>query len=237
MNGLIDTHFHLDMYKNYDEIFQLIQNEKQYTLCMTNSPGIYQSCMDMFQKSKYVKFALGFHPLSEELTERDFEQFLHLLDSVDYVGEVGLDFSNKTATNKRTQISCFEIIVKKCSEQNKLMSIHIRGAEIEALEILKKYRPRKCIIHWYTGPKFLVKKFIEIGCYFSINANMIKRGIVNDIIGDRILIESDGPYTNVNGKRYFPSLLFEEYQIIAKALNDPDLIQHVWNNFKDILTK
>lgn len=237
MNGLIDTHFHLDMYKNYNEIFQLIQNEKQYTLCMTNSPGIYQSCMEMFQKNKYVKFALGFHPLYEGLGEIDFEQFLYLVNSVDYVGEVGLDFSNKAIMNKSMQISCFDRIVKKCSEQNKLMSIHIRGAEIEALEILKKYRPRKCIIHWYTGPKYLVKEFIEIGCYFSINANMIKHGNFNDIIGERILIESDGPYSSVNGKKFFPNLLLEEYKVIAGALNDPDLIQHVWNNFKDILTK
>ena len=40
MIGLIDTHFHLDMYKKYDEIFQYLEVEKQYTLCMTNSPGI-----------------------------------------------------------------------------------------------------------------------------------------------------------------------------------------------------
>lgn len=237
MKGLIDTHFHLDMYKNYDAIFQLIQDEKQYTLCMTNSPGIYQSCMDMFPKNKYVKFALGFHPLCEELKEREFEQFLCLVDNIDYVGEVGLDFSKKKSMNEKMQISCFERIVKKCSEQNKLMSIHIRGAEAEALEILRKYRPKKCIIHWYSGPEDLVKEFIEIGCYFSINANMIKGGIINSIVNDRILIESDGPYSKVNGKKYFPDLLFEEYQVISKALNDPNLIQHVWNNFRDILMK
>ena len=54
---------------------------------------------------------------------------------------------------------------------------------------------------------------------------------------DRLLIESDGPYSSVNGKKFFPNLLLEEYKVIAGALNDPDLIQHVWNNFKDILTK
>ena len=43
MIGLIDTHFHLDMYKKYDEIFQYLEVEKQYTLCMTNSPGVFLS--------------------------------------------------------------------------------------------------------------------------------------------------------------------------------------------------
>ena len=48
MYGLIDTHFHIDMYKNYEEIFRYIENEKQYTLCMTNSPGVFMSCKDLF---------------------------------------------------------------------------------------------------------------------------------------------------------------------------------------------
>lgn len=55
MIGLIDTHFHLDMYKKYDEIFQYLEVEKQYTLCMTNSPGVFLSCRDLFQNSKYLE--------------------------------------------------------------------------------------------------------------------------------------------------------------------------------------
>ena len=63
MQGLIDTHFHLDMYKNYNEIYKLIVGEKQYTLCMTNSPGVFLSCKNIFGDNKYIKFALGFHPV------------------------------------------------------------------------------------------------------------------------------------------------------------------------------
>ena len=76
MIGLIDTHFHLDMYKNYNEIFQYLEVEKQYTLCMTNSPGVFLSCRDLFQNSKYVKFALGFHPLNADLTSKDINDFV-----------------------------------------------------------------------------------------------------------------------------------------------------------------
>ncbi len=48
MRGLIDTHFHLDMYRNYEEVFHYLEKEKQYTLCMTNSPGVFMSCKDLF---------------------------------------------------------------------------------------------------------------------------------------------------------------------------------------------
>ena len=47
MQGLIDTHFHLDMYKDYNEIYKIIVGKKQYTLCMTNSPGVFLSCKNL----------------------------------------------------------------------------------------------------------------------------------------------------------------------------------------------
>ena len=114
MVGLIDSHFHLDMYKNYDEIFQYLETEKQYTLCMTNSPGIFWSCRDLFQISKYVKFALGFHPLNSELTTKDFKDFKKLLQYTNYVGEIGLDFTHKKGIEKNKQIMFFDEIMEIC---------------------------------------------------------------------------------------------------------------------------
>ena len=48
--------------------------------------------------------------------------------------------------------------------------------------------------------------------------------VVNIIPKDRLLIESDGPYSKVNGKKFSPTLLLEEYELIAKSLNEPELI-------------
>ena len=53
---------------------------------------------------------------------------------------------------------------------------------------------------------------------------------------DRILIESDGPFTSVNGKKYEPSLLRQQYNIISNFLNEPELTEIVYKNFKNILT-
>ncbi len=49
----------------------------------------------------------------------------------------------------------------------------------------------------------LQKDFIHLGCYFSVNASMVKNmDVVNAIPKDRLLIESDGPYSKVNGKSF-----------------------------------
>lgn len=82
-------------------------------------------------------------------------------------------------------------------------------------------------------------EFLNIGCYFSINANMTLQNseIIKKIPRDKILVESDGPYSKVNEKKYSPEMLRDEYVIIAKALNEPNLITVVWDNFTRILTQ
>lgn len=238
MHGLIDTHFHIDMYKNYDEIFHYLEAEKQYTLCMTNSPGVFLSCRDLFQNSKYVKFALGFHPLNSDLSVKDLKDFALLLQCTDYVGEVGLDFTRKQRSEKAQQIALFEEIVSICTSTNKIMSVHTRGAEKEVLQTVSKYKPKRCILHWYIGSPAIQKEFIELGCYFSVNANMLQNmTIVDNIPRDKFLIESDGPYSKVDGKKYHPKLLMREYDLIARSINEPDLIQKIYSNFKKLLEK
>jgi TatD DNase family protein len=62
MSRLIDTHFHLDHYRNHAMLFNKINELKHYTLCMTNNPGVFLSCKSMYPETKYIKFALGAHP-------------------------------------------------------------------------------------------------------------------------------------------------------------------------------
>ena len=53
---------------------------------------------------------------------------------------------------------------------------------------------------------------------------------------DKILIESDGPFTYVNGKKYEPTLLKQQYEIISNFFNMSELSEIVYRNFNSILT-
>ena len=53
------------------------------------------SCKRMYPETKYLKFALGFHPQETSLNDTDFYSFIQLINETNYVGEVGLDFSKK----------------------------------------------------------------------------------------------------------------------------------------------
>lgn len=225
------------MYRNYAELYKYIDQEKQYTLCVTNSPGVFLSCKRMFKESKYIKFALGFHPLEDGLKKKDLDDFMHLLLQTEYVGEIGVDFTKKTGMSKDNQMEYFDRIVEVCAKKNKIMSVHIRGAEKEALRIIDKWRPRRCVLHWFTGNLQEQQEFISLGCYFSINANMLSNiEIIYGIPKDKILVESDGPYSKVDGIKFEPKYLLREYELIARALEEPDLVKVGYSNFKTLLT-
>ena len=234
---LIDTHFHLDHYKDHQKIYAGINEKKQYTLCMTNSPGVYMSCKRMYPETKYLKFALGFHPQETSLNDTDFYSFIQLINETNYVGEVGLDFSKKSYISCNKQCIYFEKIAKK----NKLMSVHLRRAEKEAISILKEYRPRRCIIHWFNGSREQLQQLLDIGCYFSLNSNMVTNEKSKEklylIPKTRVLIESDGPFTKIDGKKYTFNNLIKIYELVARYYNEPDIIKIVHDNFRDVLSK
>lgn len=236
---LIDTHFHLDYYRNHKQLYDLINQLEQYTLCMTNSPSIFVSCRKLYQETKYIKFALGFHPRERTLSAKDFSDFLILANKMNYIGEVGMDFSSDSYIPRTQQINYFEKIVEMCARKNMLMSVHLRKSENEAIEIIRKYSPKKCIIHWFTGSASQLNQLIALGCYFSINANMIKNKSsskkILQIPRDRVLVESDGPFTKVNGTKYSPEYLREEYSIIKGHLSSLNFDDEIFQNFHSLL--
>ena len=152
--------------------------------------------------------------------------------------KLGLISREKRELKKNKQLVFFYKIMARCAYQNKIISVHIRGAEEEAVQIISKYNPKRCILHWYTGSVIMQEQFIKLGCYFSINANMLQRmEIIDRIPKNKLLIGSDGPYSKVNGKKYEPQFLIKIYELIARSMNDPDLIQRVYSNFKELLEK
>ena len=90
MMNLIDTHFHLDHYKNYLEMARNITELKQYTICVTNSPGVFWTCKNQITETKYLKFAIGFHPQESTLDENDIKDVLILYNFINFTRDVNI---------------------------------------------------------------------------------------------------------------------------------------------------
>lgn len=225
MDNLIDTHFHLDCCKNHAQLYEQINKEKQYTLCVTNTPEAFERCIKTYPETKYIKFALGYNP--QMIGEKKFNSFLFVknLNRTKYIGEVGLDFSTKFIKHKEEQLKIFDFICKVAGKNNKIMTVHSRKAEKEVLEVLKRNDVKKVIIHWYTGDIDLIRDYLKMGYYFSINRAMLRnqhgRNIIKEVPKDKILLESDIPFSKGH------KLLSEEYLWI----NDVTTVKQMCSNF------
>ncbi|WP_443715233.1 TatD family hydrolase, partial [Ruminococcus bromii] len=170
----------------------------------------------------------------------DKRLFNHLIGEAKYIGEVGLDFTGNLKERREEQLQCFDYICSSINE-NQVLSVHSKNAEKAVCDILKKHKVKKTILHWYSGNLETLKELIEYGYYFSINTSMLQsikgQKILKSIPKNRLLIESDGPFTKVNNQKYNPSKLQEVYSQIGAFLESPEINKLVWQNFKDLITQ
>lgn len=195
---LYDTHFHLDLQKDKHGTIENIAKNEIYTIAMTNLPDLYQKEVSLYGQ-KYIRIALGFHPeLIHEYPNKIPVMWKHLAEAR-YIGEVGLDFTDKS--HAKEQIAFFSELIARCkNDSNKIISIHSRGAENEILDIIGtnfKFTP---ILHWYSGTIENLKIACERGYYFSVNLSMTRTKkfaqILECIPNDKILLETDSPFTS-----------------------------------------
>ena len=199
---IIDTHCHIDMLDCPEAYLAEKELSQDITLSMTNLPSHFALGIPFFEKLKYSRIALGFHPQLVDGHQSELELFKASVHQTSYIGEVGLDFSNTFIKSKEIQIHCFDNICQCIKGKNKIVSVHSRRAERDVLYTLKKYGIRNVIFHWYSGSLGLIDEIIAEGYYFSINEAMINsihgKKIIDRIPSDRILTETDAPFNNLS---------------------------------------
>lgn len=239
-----DTHMHFDLYSNREKALRYIENEKSYTIAVTNLPKLYERYFNLNTQYKYVRCALGFHPELAFQYKEQMGTFSKYIATTRFIGEVGLDYTTKDVNNRKAQEMIFSHIVRECNNKgNKILSIHSRKAEKRVLEILDGLSACVVILHWYSGSLALLDEAIEKGYYLSVNQQMIRsksgRRIVDYIPKDKILIESDAPFTNGLKAKYSIDFMNDIYEYIcrSKGITDIELSFQLKSNFKEILTK
>lgn len=238
----MDAHMHFDLYKNRQAVLNYIDEHKSYTIAVTNLPSLYKRYYEEKWNYKYIRLALGFHPELVAQYDNQIEMFKELFRTTRFIGEVGLDYSIKNAEKQKKQRDIFKQIVDLCQKDgNKIMSVHARKAENDCLNILDGFEG-KVILHWYTGDLENLKNALSQGYFFSINQQMIMskkgRDIINIIPLDRIVIESDAPFTVGLSSSYNLSFINDiiGYLSINKKVNTQKLYIQIKENFKKLLS-
>lgn len=238
---MLDTHCHIDLYKNPISVLDTCEKNKIIVFSMTNLPSHFEMGLPFFKSKKFARISLGMHPLYAKFHENEFEKFEKNLNKTSYIGEIGLDFSNQGISTKSIQIKSFEKILSLVSQKKKILSIHSRKAENEVLEYLLKYKIKYAIFHWYSGGINAIKEISEAGFYFSINPAMIKsisgQKIISKIPKDRLLTETDGPFIENVDRPFYPGEIESVIKYLANyhKMSEFDLVIQIKNNFNKLL--
>ncbi|AQR95587.1 TatD family hydrolase [Clostridium saccharoperbutylacetonicum] len=237
----IDFHIHMDFYKKPQEIINIYEEKQIYSLFVTNLPEIYEAHLPKYNGFKYIRLGLGYHPEMVDYYDFNRKIFDKYFESTNYIGEVGIDGSKKYAHNIDTQIQIFDYICSKVSNEAKIMTIHSKKAEDIVLQKLKKYKIKYAVFHWYSGSLKTINDIVESGYYFSINPSMLEsqkgKEILKNIPHERILFESDGPFSkykkNITEPKYFEEI-FKEFNEFYGIDYFEKL---VFNNLKKLLVE
>ena len=143
------------------------------------------------------------HPelIGERYDEGDL--IIQLINSTQFVGEVGLDGSPKHRKNYHKQQEIFLRVLNTAQNLGgRVLTVHSRRATRDVIGMIKEHTEQDrvlCIMHWFSGSIAEARRAAEAGCYFSINHSMLdhKRGrtLVESLPVERILTETDSPFT------------------------------------------
>ena len=194
---MIDTHAHLLMLKNRDEIINNMKNDD-----MDFIVNIGTTLEDSRQGVEKIYATVGIYPeYSVDTTAEDLEKLevLAKQNKVVAIGEIGLDYHYDY--DKVSQKDLFVSQLKIADRLGLPFCVHCRDAASDVYEILKENKHlinHSGLMHCYSEGKEWFKKFLELGLYLSFSGNITykksDRSFLKDIPLNRILVETDSPY-------------------------------------------
>lgn len=209
----VDFHCHLDLYPDHAAAIAAAEAAGIYTLAVTTTPKAWPRNRDLTKGLRFVRPALGLHPQLVAERAHELSDWETYLSEARYVGEVGLDAGPRFYKSLDAQKRVFGTVLERCAAVgDKVLTIHsVRSAPL-VLDMIEEYLPHergKCIMHWFTGSIAEAKRAAGLGSYFSVNVEMTKgergRALIASLPIERILTETDGPFTQTQGRPARPA--------------------------------
>ncbi|MDR5797975.1 TatD family hydrolase [Caballeronia sp. LZ008] len=236
----VDMHCHLDLYPDHQALIAESDRERIATLAVTTTPKAWARNAEMASASSHVRVALGLHPQLVKEREAEIVLFERLLSESRYVGEVGLDAGPRYYGSFEAQERVFDRVLRACAEHgDKILTVHSVRAVGRVLRHIENKLPSdraRVILHWFTGSASDARRAVELGCFFSVNSEMLKsakhRALVAALPIDRIITETDGPFVQSEGRPVRPRSVIGTTAEIAAILGwtQDDIAKQIVSN-------
>lgn len=238
---LIDTHCHIDQFPSPEDMVRVCEKNALRVVAVTNLPSHFAVAADRLRGHKFVSAALGMHPLFAANSIHELAVFKRMAPHSNFVGEIGLDFSRQGMASKTIQERVFEEVLSAIHDRPRFITLHSRGAEAAVLEALRRHGIKAAVFHWFTGSVKLLENVFADGHFVSVNPTMLSTASGQRVIAhsprERVLVESDGPFTKLHGQVCRPPSVAIVYENLAVRWNvsNETAVACIKANFESIL--
>ncbi len=245
----IDAHMHFDLYETIEEsalASALDEINSQKIFCISNSMDLSSYAKNKLtaEMSEYIVPIFGVHPWNAGQYVDRLESLDEAIEESPMIGEIGLDtFFVDDESEYPKQRKVLEYFCAASKRQNKLVTLHTKGAEESILGMLREFELPRVIIHWYSGPLDVFEKLVNIGCYFTVGIEALFskhiQTIAVSVPSDRLLTETDNPGgpRDFIGKWGSPGLIKDVVEKVAELRNisNADLVALVQTNLVNLI--
>ena len=218
-----DLHCHVDLFPDPVAMIAACEHERIVTLAVTTTPKAWIQNRRWTEASRYVHAAVGLHPELAGERHAEVDLLEQLIADTPFIGEVGLDRSPQYAKTLPLQRDIFIRALTAAQRLgSRVVSIHSRRAAKDVLDCLSEHTaPNRVmpILHWFSDAHVLARRAVSQGCYFSINHRMLESDagatLVRSLPIDRILTETDAPFTGTQTRKSQPADVVETTQRLA----------------------
>lgn len=192
----VDFHTHLDHYAHPATTLQLIETRGILTVAASMDCASYQKTCALFGDSSWVIPTFGIHPACSG-ADIDWAVVDTLLEASPLIGEIGLDDLWVTDVPLKQQLVVFEYILDHCDRYKKYCVIHTKAAESLVFDVLAGFPQARPVIHWYSGPEDLFRRYLDRGYYCTFGCELAYSAHIRSLAAmtpaQLVLAETDNP--------------------------------------------
>lgn len=228
----IDLHAHIEADISASDLSEL------GSLIFAATRSLDEAEQALSRSDQWTIWGVGCHPgLVGVQKTFDPTRFAGLISKTAYVSEVGLD--GKSRVSLQTQRATFSAILTMLQKTPRITSIHSYAATEMILRCLATQPILGAVLHWWLGDEDETRRAVALGCYFSINAAMLKRpDLLRLLPVDRMFAETDHPFGDRSGGRgRRPGNVDNVEDAIARihGLDQEQVRQVMWQNLATLV--
>lgn len=155
--------------------------------------------------------AVGHYPLEAGGFDLEATRTLARDPRVVAIGEIGLDFLDADADERRAQMERLDSLLELASELDLPVSIHNRGADLEVEAAIRNHPGVRGAMHYFALDWSWAERFLELGFHLSFAGLVTRpsRNALREVVarcpGDRLLLETDSPHGNAHKRMKEPN--------------------------------